>query len=151
MSSVSGIKSYQDLLTSSVSEDSTPPLSECSPPSPPAPGPRWQTAHAAVLAPVGDHINGDQLKGRDIDDQKRTHFITGRSPSEGPRLFCLLRSSSRFSSSSMAFSPRESPPSPGPAYWRSYWWRYGPPPDGPPAYPEIKSGSPASSFLSAPG
>lgn len=62
-------------------------------------------AHAAVLAPVGDHIDGDQLKGRDIDDQKRTHFITGRSPSEGPRLFCLLRSSSKASSSSMAFSP----------------------------------------------
>ena len=32
---------------------------------------------AAVLAAVGDHVDGDQLQGRDVDDQKCTHLVAG--------------------------------------------------------------------------
>ena len=34
-------------------------------------------AIAAVLAAVGDHVDGDQLQGRDVDDQKCTHLVAG--------------------------------------------------------------------------
>lgn len=35
--------------------------------------------HAPILAPVCDHIHRDQLKRRNINNQKRTHLITGDS------------------------------------------------------------------------
>lgn len=34
-------------------------------------------ADTAVLAAVGDHVDGDQLQGRDVDDQKCTHLVAG--------------------------------------------------------------------------
>ena len=34
---------------------------------------------AAILAAVGDHIHRDQLKRRNVDDQKGTHFPAGRA------------------------------------------------------------------------
>ena len=34
---------------------------------------------AAILAAIGDHIHRDQLKGRNVNDQKGTHFPAGRA------------------------------------------------------------------------
>ena len=33
--------------------------------------------NAAILLAVGNDIYGDQLKGRNVDDEKITHFIAG--------------------------------------------------------------------------
>ena len=35
--------------------------------------------HASVLAPVGDHCDGNQLKGGNIHNQEGTHFPAGGS------------------------------------------------------------------------
>lgn len=35
--------------------------------------------YTAILAPVDDDINGNELQRRDIQDQKVTHFIAGSS------------------------------------------------------------------------
>ena len=32
---------------------------------------------AAVLAAIGDHVDGDQLQGGDVDDQERAHLVAG--------------------------------------------------------------------------
>ena len=42
--------------------------------------------HAAVLAAVGDHVDGNELKGRDVDNQERTHLVACRAG----RLACQL-------------------------------------------------------------
>ena len=61
----------------------------------------------SVLAPISNDIYRDQLYRRNIDNEEGTHFISCNPFSLAfPSAFPSLLSSSRFPSSSMAFSPK---------------------------------------------